>query len=1355
MRGKRKNKTQRSTAREMEGETSADVRSEQREENVNVQVQQRGASMAASAPTATFNIQPPEPFDFNKPLEWTKWIRRFERFRQASNLTTNSEENQVNTLIYCMGDEADDVLRGLKLSDADMQKYDKVKDGFRDFFIVRKNIVFERACFNMRKQEPNETVEAFVTALHVLAEHCKYGDLHDELIRDRIVVGLANTRLSERLQMEENLTLQKAIDMARQSEEVKKQQSALRSDASSVMQMEGSSIDRLINKGQKYTYPKSSGGARSRQHTPGRDNGMQQQQHGAQCYKCGGPSHPRAECPANDAKCRGCGKIGHYQRVCKSKTVVGCIEEEEEKSFFLGSVSCKNNMWAADVQIKGKVLKFKLDTGADVTAISDSDLRDLFQGAKMPVLHKPEKPLLGPGRIQLQVAGYAKMQLAYKGKQTEEKVYVVKNLSTPLLGLPAITALGLLIRVDSVTMDSLKATYPKLYKGLGDIQQPYHIELKPDAVPFSLKTPRRIPLPLIGKVKEELQRMEEMGVIRRVEEPTEWCAGMVVVPKKNSQRLRVCVDFTGLNQYVCREKYVLPSVDQSLGMLAGARVFSKLDANMGFWQIPLAEGSAKYTTFITPFGRYQFQRLPFGINSAPEHFQRVMADVIDGLDGVVCHIDDLLVWGKDQEQHDARLHALLKKLEQTGVTLNADKCELSRSEVAFLGHVITTSGISPDPEKTEAIRDMKEPTNVSELRSFLGMVNQVGKFIPQLSEKDKALRDLLSKKNCWLWGVDQAAAFRVLKEALISPPVLAMYDTGRDTKVSADASSYGLGGVLLQKWDSEWRPVAYASRSLSPTEQRYAQVEKEALGLTWACERFRDFLLGKHFCLETDHKPLLSLLGTQALDLLPPRIQRFRMRLMRYSYDIVHVPGKALWTADTLSRAPVQKQMTANDTELMESTNIYVDCIVNNLPASPTFMDTLKAQLEADSVCSRVMKMCADGWPDHAKQEPLLKDFWPEQATLTVEEGLLLKDTRLVIPAAMRNDVLNRLHEGHQGVVKCKARARETVWWPGLGQHITEMVLKCRTCLPERRNHSEPLMPSECPERPWQKLGADLFELGGKTYLLIVDYLSRYVEIALLTHTKCNDVINHLKSMFARHGIPEVLMSDNGPQFSGQAFASFATAYGFQHLTSSPKFPQSNGEAERAVQTVKGLLKKATDPYMALLAYRATPLQNGYSPAQLLMGRRLRTTVPTHPSELQPALPDRSTLFQKEREKRTSDAANFNRRHRAKPLSSLSPGQEVWVTDTKTPGTVIQSHTSPRSYLVESPHGVVRRNRLHLIPLQPPAQDEAGQQQQEPLPALEQGDTPPALGSPVPSPGVSTPRTRSGRAITQPTRLNL
>uniref|UniRef100_A0A3Q4G4G1 ribonuclease H n=1 Tax=Neolamprologus brichardi TaxID=32507 RepID=A0A3Q4G4G1_NEOBR len=337
-------------------------------------------------------------------------------------------------------------------------------------------------------------------------------------------------------------------------------------------------------------------------------------------------------------------------------------------------------------------------------------------------------------------------------------------------------------------------------------------------------------------------------------------------------------------------------------MLAGAKVFSKLDANMGFWQIPLSDESAKLTTFITPFGRFHFNRLLFGINSAPEHFQRMMAEVIEGLEGVVCHIDDVLVWGRNHQEHDSRLHATLQRLEKAGITLNVEKCELSQSKVAFLGHIIADTGISPDPKKTEAITEMTEPINVSELRSFLGMVNQVGKFIPHLAEKDKALRDLLSKKNAWYWGTDQARAFTTLRDALTSPPVLAMYDPNRDIKVSADASSYGLGGVLLQLWEEGWRPVAYASRSLSPTEQRYAQVEKEALASTWACERFRDFLIGKHFCLETDHKLLVSLLGGQALDLLPPRIQRFRMRLMRYSYTVQYAPGKSLWTADTLSR---------------------------------------------------------------------------------------------------------------------------------------------------------------------------------------------------------------------------------------------------------------------------------------------------------------------------------------------------------------------------------------------------------------------------------------------------------------------
>lgn len=328
--------------------------------------------------------------------------------------------------------------------------------------------------------------------------------------------------------------------------------------------------------------------------------------------------------------------------------------------------------------------------------------------------------------------------------------------------------------------------------------------------------------------------------------------------------------------------FILPSVDQTLGMLSGAKIFTKLDANMGFWQIPLTKDCAHYTTFITPFGRYFFNRLPFGIASAPEHFQNRMMKVTEGLEGVVRHMDNVLIWGSTQAEHDERVHAVLHRTQAAGITLNTAKCEFSKTTVKFLGNVLSADGVSPDQEKTCAVREMDPPQNISELGSFLGMVNQLGKFVPNLAEKDKALKDLLLKKNQWHWGPDQRNAFTSLKQELSSTPVLQLYDPNKNLKISADASSYGLGGVLLQEHQGIWVLVAHTSRALTSTEQRYAQEEKEALALTWACERFSDFIIGPHFELETDHKPLVSLLGGQALDALPPRIQRFRMRLMRY-----------------------------------------------------------------------------------------------------------------------------------------------------------------------------------------------------------------------------------------------------------------------------------------------------------------------------------------------------------------------------------------------------------------------------------------------------------------------------------------
>ena len=312
---------------------------------------------------------------------------------------------------------------------------------------------------------------------------------------------------------------------------------------------------------------------------------------------------------------------------------------------------------------------------------------------------------------------------------------------------------------EAPSSESWERKFPNVFQGLGTLSGDYHIQLKPDAQPFALFTPRHLPLPLRPKVAEELEKMEKAGIISKVTEPTPWCDGMVVVPKK-SGNIRICVDLKPLNLSVLREVHPLPKVDETLAQLSGAKVFSKLDANSGFWQIPLSQSSRHLTTFITPMGRYCFNKLPFGISSAPEHFQRRMSELLTGLQGVLCHMDDVLFFGKDHAEHNQRLEAVLRRVEEAGATLNPSKCEFNKNTLTFLGNVIDANGIRADPAKTEAVEEMQTPTSVSGVRRFLGMANQLGKFTPNLAELTQPLRELLGKSRAWTWGPTQPSAFK-------------------------------------------------------------------------------------------------------------------------------------------------------------------------------------------------------------------------------------------------------------------------------------------------------------------------------------------------------------------------------------------------------------------------------------------------------------------------------------------------------------------------------------------------------------------------------------------------------------------
>ena len=864
----------------------------------------------------------------------------------------------------------------------------EVVNAFDEYFQIRVNVIMERAKFNRRYQKEDENADEFIAALYNLVETCNYGNLKEEMLRDRLVVGIRDATLSEKLQMNPDLTLEIAKREIRLKEAVQSQQKELQGDTPAAMQA-------MMSK----KWPRRSGACGKKEEQSQKKGYQYKPRLSPQCSRCGNARHPLEKCPAKGVVCNNCGKRGHFGKHCFSKKKAKSagelsLDTSSLDTAFLGNLSMANeSSWSADVEIKREAIHFKLDTGAEVTAISEKSFQSLSQVS----LKKATKVVYGPARQKLDVMGQFEEVITYGDNSSKQTIFVIRNLKVNMLGFPANTALNILKRADAVVIEekTIKQQFSKVFSGLGDQGEEYHIQLKEGAHPYCLYTPRNVPIPLKEKVQVELDKMEKMGVISKVNKPTDWCAGMVIVPKKSGE-VRICVDLKALNDNVLREVHPIPKVDETLAQLVGAKIFSKLDANSGFWQIPLADDSRLLTTFVTPNGRYCFNKLPFGITSAPELFQKRMQRILERLQGVLCHIDDVLIFGASKEDHDRNLQAVLKRLEAAGTTLNPTKCEFHKSSIKFLGHVIDKDGIRADPSKLQAIIQMEAPQSVTELRRFMGMVNQLGKFS----------RELLSSKNTWRWGPHQDRAFSNVKEEITRPTVLAHYNPNARTKISADASSFGMGSILLQLNNDVWKPVAYASHSLTETERRYAQIEKEALAVTWSCEKFRDYILGKRIDIETDHKSLVPILSSKRLDALPPRVLRFRLRLDKYDFQIQHVPGKLIYVADTLSRAPLPETDGREVAEHQEEVEVFIAHVTRCIQSEQQSLDVLRQKQAEDDVCTKVMENCKSNWPRKHLIEPQMIPCWKLRSSLTLHDNLLLFNDRIVIPTSMRKDML-------------------------------------------------------------------------------------------------------------------------------------------------------------------------------------------------------------------------------------------------------------------------------------------------------------------------------------------------------------
>ena len=1281
-------------------------------------------------------FKPPDPmiFEGNVSKHWKTFSQEMKFFLTATEKSKKSPEIKCSILLNCIGKKGRELYNTFKYNEGESDlNYDLIVKKFDEICNPKKNETFMRYKFLTTRQTEGQNVDNFVTILKTAAGDCNFDALEDSLVRDMIVIGTSDSKLQERLLRTTDLSLENAIKSAKSAEITQEHAEVMKSAKSP-----STSIDYM--KKQPYT----------RKPTPhdGHSSQSTSKEVINSCKFCS-YTHIRGNCPAYNRTCNRCNSKGHFAKCCPklkinniderfSANEVSSDDDDCDQSldnpFFVGVVNSKStnpspNEWSIQLQVNNSPINFKIDTGAQVNVLSSQTIESL----QKPVQMSPTNiKLTAYNGSPIDVIGKCVTNVTKQGKSYPVQFIVTSNDTIPILGLKTCTDMNLIKRIMNVTNhNDYVVQYKHCFGPIGKLPGIHHITLEENAKPV-VQPPRRIPVALQTKLKEELNNMVKLGIIEKANEPTDWVSSLVVVQKPNG-KLRVCLDPRDLNKAIKREHYQLPTTEDILAQMANAKYFTKLDASNAYWQIEVDYESSKLLTFNSPHGRYSFKRLPYGIHSASEVCQSKIASIIEGIDGALNVQDDIIIWAETPEILHERTIEVLSAIEKSGMKLNESKCQFHKEQITFLGHLVTSEGIRPDPTKIEAINKMPMPTNVKELQRFLGMVNYLGKFIPKLSEMTSSVRKLLEHDVDWAFEKQHEAAIHQLKKCITTAPVLKYFDPARPTKVSSDFSGEGLGALLEQQHEDEWHPIAYASRTLTPAEHNYSPLEGETLSIVFACERFHEYLYGRKFNACNDHEPLRSVFR-KPLHKTPPRLQRFMMRLMKYDFQLEYVKGRYMKVCDAFSRAAVGPAQSEIDNTEMEG---YVLSVLESLPISDEKMKKITDETLKDVTLQQVKHQIQHGWSSDNK---LTAAYQPHKEELSIVHKMIMRGTQIVIPKSMRSEIKSILHEqgGHQGVVKTKLRARDSVFWPGIGKEIELMIGSCSTCLEfQNKQRPEPLIPHNIPSSPWEKIGTDLFHLYGKHYVIIVDYTSKYFDISQMSDCQSSTVIAHTKKIFSKYGIPKEVFSDNGPEFSSAEYKSFSKQWDFHHETSSPEYPQSNGCVERMIQTVKKCLKKhlkdGDDPYLALLSLRTTPISEIIpAPSTVMFGRKIRTPLPS--------------LYPSTKPLSNDDHNNV--------LPQLNIGDAVRLHDGNTwsrKGVVSSKCTQPRSFNVETDEGrILRRNRRAILKSPSPQHEH-----KLPIPELE-NYTPEEEAETNTDPEITMPTVvrRSGRHTRPPAYLD-
>ena len=1081
-----------------------------------------------------------------------RWLQRFDAYAGWHEFTNDKKKL---ALLALMGSEMYGLLADAVLPDIPANKtFDELTLLLKAQLQPRRLAIAERYEFNKTRQSSSESVSDFVRKLRYAAINCEFGTQLEDRLRDQLVFGIGSRDALKKMLILKlsDLTLKKAIDIALADEAVA---------------------------GQSWSTPCTldEDTADVRKITDGR----------LTCFCCGKPGHSKPRCRFKNEVCHNCNVKGHLKIVCRGKKVRAVKVEDEtnhqsdgsefELTFMMGK-----GRFHKSVTLNGKPITMCFDTASDVSIINENTFKTL-----------PEVRLDSYGGAvrdynlrKIDILGCAMVSVKQEDVVKVLPVLVTSGNFANIYGCDWIHAFTPDFNVNSIANT-----------------REISLELKKNAKPVFMK-PRVLPYGLRDAVKAEIDRLVNENILTPVSD-SEWATPIVPVRKENGH-IRICGDYkVTLNPQLLDMVSTTPTMEDVINATCGSTVFSKIDLKNAYNQLPLDFESSKLTTISTPFGLFRYNTLPFGIKQSPALFQKFIDQLLSGIDGIEVYQDDICVHGSD-DTHDKRVSAVKDRLKSSNVQINDEKTMYSQSEISILGTIVGRNGHRPDPRKVKVINGFAVPTNVSELRSFLGMIEFYGKYIDNLASIKEPLTKLLRKGEPFMWEDEQAVAFRRLKGALGAEPLLTTFDPMMEVTVTTDASPVGVGAVLEQGG----KPVLFISKTLTMTERKYAQIEREALAIVWAVKRLHKYLYGRQFKLVTDNKPLYYMFQpSKSLSVMTAsRLQRWVIFLMAYTYDIVHRKANDIPVADALSR-----YSSANsETKVFDVQNIQ-----ETIVPPPVSKTRIRDEVKKDALVSKLYEFTIMGWNGAARKT--YSYYYALRDEFSVQDGLLYRGNRVIIPKGLHNEVLEKLHEGHMGNNSMKSIARQCVWWKTIDIDIQQHVALCDSCC--RGKSASKSTWTSWPEETtsWSRVHIDYcgpFE-NGLYALVIVDAFSRWPEVHLTRSMTATETIGRLRRTFAQEGVPVVLVSDNAPEFCASEFQTWLRCIGCHHVLTPPYHPRSNGLAERFVRTLKDHVRAANreSPLQAVVdrflqQYRNTKHSSTkVAPSILMRGHLLRSPV--------------------------------------------------------------------------------------------------------------------------------------------------